>query len=66
MSRIRILVNLIKKYFIIYRYGRLEYAKRQGMKCGNGCVVSSGTDFGSDPFLITLHDNVRISGGYHL
>lgn len=63
MGRLRILLGFIKRNYTILKKGRLEYVKSQGMRCGKGCVVSSGTDFGSEPFLITLHDNVRISGG---
>ncbi|MEH2944989.1 acyltransferase [Lachnospiraceae bacterium KK002] len=59
--RIKIIFDIIKKYFLIATKGRLNYAISQGMNCGKGCIVSSGTDFGSEPYLITLHNNVRLS-----
>ena len=42
-------------------YGRLGYAKRLGMNVGNEVTVMSGMNFGSEPYLITLGDRVRIS-----
>lgn len=43
----------------------LDYAKKQGMVVGKGVSLAgkNGTSFGSEPYLITLEDEVRISGG---
>ena len=43
----------------------LTYAKKHGMKVGKGVTLAGrfGTSFGSEPYLITLEDNVRLSGG---
>ena len=65
-NRINIFVNVVKKYFYIATKGSLNYAISQGLNCGKGCIVSSGTDFGSEPFLITLHNNVRLSSNVSL
>ena len=55
--RIKIIFQeLVKKF-----YGRLAYAKKQGMKVGEGVTIMSGVNFGSEPSLITLGDRVRIS-----
>lgn len=59
--RIKIILDIIKKYLMIATNGRLNSAINQGLNCGKGCIVSSGTDFGSEPYLITLHNNVRVS-----
>ena len=42
----------------------LKYAIRKGMHVGKGVTLASknGTSFGSEPYLITLEDEVRISG----
>lgn len=41
--------------------GPLTIAKEDGMIVGKGVTVMGGADFGSEPYLITLGDNVRIS-----
>ena len=41
--------------------GSLRIAQEEGMRVGKGVTVMGGTDFGSEPYLITLGDNVRIS-----
>ena len=42
----------------------LKYAIKKGMHVGKGVTLASksGTSFGSEPYLITLEDEVRISG----
>lgn len=42
----------------------LKWAIKKGMRVGNGVTLASrgGTSFGSEPYLITLGDYVRISG----
>ena len=66
LERFRILFKIAKKFFYKAIKGSLKCAISQGLNCGKGCVVSSGTDFGSEPFLITLHDNVRLSSNVSL
>ena len=41
--------------------GSFRCAKEQGMVVGKNVSVMGGVDFGSEPYLITLHDNCRIS-----
>jgi acetyltransferase-like isoleucine patch superfamily enzyme len=43
--------------------GDLKTAVNDGMKIGKGISVMGNVDFGSEPYLITLEDNVRISFG---
>lgn len=63
MGRIKIAWEILKRNIVIATKGRLEYAKTQELTCGEGCVISSGTSFGSEPYLITVGTNVRLSGG---
>lgn len=49
---------------IIYRLrGTLYYAKKQGVNLGKNVVIISNPCYGSEPYLITLGDNVKLSGG---
>lgn len=43
--------------------GSYRMAIEEGMKVGKGVSVMGGVSFGSEPYLITLEDEVRISGG---
>ena len=57
-------MSVIKRLFSFLNVavnGRLKVARKQGLKCGKGVTVMKNCDFGSEPYLITLGDNVRIS-----
>jgi len=41
--------------------GELRWAIKNGLICGKDVAVMRGTTFGSEPYLITLKDHVRIS-----
>lgn len=41
----------------------LKNAIKQGMRVGKGVSVMGGANFGSEPYLITLEDGVRLSHG---
>lgn len=41
----------------------IEILRRGGVKIGNGCIVDKTAEFGTEPYLITLEDNVRITKG---
>ncbi len=41
--------------------GSLQVAKEEGMIVGSGVTVMGGVNFGSEPYLITLKNNCRIS-----
>lgn len=53
LNILKVLINKIK--------GPLRVAKSQGMHVGNNVTVMGNANFGSEPYLITIHDNVRIS-----
>lgn len=47
-------------------YGKaILYAQREGIKMGNKCICFGKVDFGSEPYLISLGDNVMISDNVH-
>lgn len=52
-ERIKILFKYIK--------GPFKCALQDGLVCGKNVTVMGGANFGSEPYLITLKDNVRIS-----
>ena len=41
----------------------IAYARKQGVKIGDNCRIWSNVKFGSEPYLITLEDCVRVSNG---
>ena len=51
------MLNKIKRAI----FGDYKLAVKAGMHVGNGVSVMGGCFFGSEPYLITLHDNVRLS-----
>ena len=39
----------------------VDYWKKRGMKIGVNCEIYSSAKFGSEPYLITIGDHVRIN-----
>lgn len=37
--------------------------KKGGLTIGRGCEILNGYELGSEPWLVTIGDNVRITGG---
>ena len=66
MGRLKVIFRMLRKWVRKAMKGSLNCAIEEGLNCGKGCVISSGTSFGSEPFLITLHDNVRLSSNVSL
>ena len=52
-ERIKVLFRLLR--------GPFKTAIKEGLVCGKNVSVMGGVNFGSEPYLITLCDNVRIS-----
>jgi len=50
----------VNRLLIINLKGRVYYARKIGVKVGRGCRLYI-SDFGSEPFLITIGDNVTIA-----
>lgn len=53
LERIKILFRCVR--------GPFKCAMQEGLNCGKNVTVMGGANFGSEPYLITLKDNVRIS-----
>ncbi|MBE5747104.1 MAG: acyltransferase [Clostridiales bacterium] len=41
----------------------VKFWRDRGMKIGSGCEIYSSANFGSEPYLITVGDHVRINSG---
>ena len=55
------MIRRIVEFLYIHVKGTMQLAIRNGMKVGVGCSEMSGVNYGSEPYLITLGDYVRIS-----
>lgn len=42
---------------------KLNALRKQGLTIGGGCEILNGFDFGSEPYLVTIGNNVRITSG---
>ena len=42
---------------------KLARLKSRGLSIGEGCEILNGYDFGSEPYLVTIGNNVRITSG---
>ena len=41
---------------------KLAILKKRGLTIGGGCEILNGYELGSEPWLVTIGDNVRITG----
>lgn len=53
------IINFLKKIFLNPR----SYAKSIGVSIGNDCEIYKNVSWGSEPYLIKLGDNVRVTSG---
>lgn len=42
---------------------KLARLRNEGLTIGEGCEILNGFDFGSEPYLVTIGNNVRIASG---
>lgn len=60
-----IFVNLLNR--LIMNFGsnsqKIKYAQKGGVIIGNDCTILGRPDWGSEPYLIEIGDNVRITSG---
>lgn len=56
-------ISTIKKAFwkIIYCRNPVKYARKKGVRIGEGCSFVDHPNFGSEPYLVRVGDHVRIS-----
>lgn len=60
------MIDKIKKIisFISFQKNKIQYLRKQGMRVGRDCRIMNGyTDFGTEPYLISLGNHVSISAG---
>ncbi|MDD4689308.1 MAG: acyltransferase [Eubacteriales bacterium] len=57
MKRINYIFNKIYRMII----GEFQWAKKNGLIAGEGCIIPNSTSFGSEPYLIKLGKRVRCS-----
>lgn len=41
----------------------ISYLRKKGVRIGTGCIISKDANFGSEPWLISIGDNVRVTKG---
>ena len=59
-------MNRIIRKIVTILFGDLECAKKEGLICGNNVSIIGRVNFGSEPYLITIEDNVRLSNNVML
>lgn len=58
---INLLAQLLLK--ILPSNKRIKILRKKGIKIGSGCEIYSNITWGSEPYLINIGDNVRITSG---
>lgn len=55
--------RIIKKIYttIISNNEYINYLRKQGVKVGENCVIDKSAVFGSEPYLVSIGNNVRIT-----
>lgn len=61
----KIIFKLLIDSFLYIWLGSIKYARRKGVKIGRNCRIYIKA-WGSEPFLITIGDNVTITSGVRL
>lgn len=52
------------EYYFICRTNKVKYLRKQGVKIGDYCdILTTVGNFGSEPYLIRMGNNVTIAGG---
>lgn len=61
------IINLLRsKYYrtsLCSKEKRVDYLRSTGVKIGNGCDIFPIVDFGSEPYLVTIGNRVKITTG---
>ncbi len=63
IDRIRNAFNNIIKIKLANNNQYIRYLRSIGVIIGNGCTINKDANFGTEPYLITIGDNVRITTG---
>lgn len=59
------IISFLIKNYKKFRYGGVDYAREVGLQVGEGCRIYT-TSFGSEPWLISMGNNVTITSGVKL
>ena len=62
VKKISKILNRVFLLFYRHLFGLIAYARRTGVKVGSNCRIYT-TNFGSEPFLITIGNHVTITAG---
>lgn len=60
--KIRTMVYKLKK-LLASEQTYVNILKREGVKIGKNCIIDKTAEFGTEPYLISMGDNVRITKG---
>lgn len=53
-------INYIKK-LMMSRQEYIEFLRKKGVSIGEGCDINKTANFGSEPWLISIGNNVRVT-----
>ena len=58
-------MNLLMRYvyYFLPMHVRINYLRRLGLRVGRDCEIYRTAKFGSEPYLISIGNHVRINGG---
>lgn len=58
-------VSLAKKLLVLVGSNetKIKYARQSGVKIGEGCTLLGRVEWGSEPYLVEIGNNVRITSG---
>lgn len=57
------MIERLKKKLYKRLYGEINYYRNIGMEIGKGCSLVGKVNFGSEPYLISMGNDVRITDG---
>ena len=56
------MIDYIIQYIMPTGY-RIKHLRNKGLRIGNGCEIYRSVNFGSEPYLISIGNDVRITSG---
>lgn len=62
---IKRIYNKIIEFYYIYLKDNIAYARHLGVKIGDNCLIGI-REWGTEPYLITIGDNVQLTAGVSL
>lgn len=62
MGDVMKMIDYIIQYIMPTGY-RIKHLRNKGLRIGNGCEIYRSVNFGSEPYLISIGNDVRITSG---